>query len=120
MQIIGLRVRIHTLVLLRWSAATIVDGGELNFCYAGDELQKGISKFAPLTAPRDAIFLLDALLVKAHLLDHRTGAGVAPVAGSFSDSGGQYVGMVRATDRLRGIEMAEMNKDNTEVLLVIL
>jgi hypothetical protein len=105
---------------MRWSATTIVDGDEVNCLYAGDELRKGISKFAPLTAPRDAIFLLDALLVKAHLLDHRTGAGVAPIAGSFSDSGGQYVGMVRATERLRGIEMAEMNKDNTEVLLVIL
>jgi hypothetical protein len=101
---------------MRWSATTIVDGDEVNFLYAGDELRKGISKLAPLTAPRNAIFLLDALRVKAHLLDHRTGAGVAPIAGSFSDSGGQYVGMVRATERLRGIEMAEMNKDNTEVL----
>lgn len=68
----------------------------------------------------DAIFLLDALLVKTHLLDLRTGAGVAPIVEFFSDFDGQYMGMVRATERLRGIEMAEMNKDNTAVLLVTL
>jgi hypothetical protein len=74
---------------MRWSATTIVDGDEVNCLYAGDELRKGNSKFAPLTAPRDAIFLLDALLVKALHLDLRTVAGVAPTVGFFLDSGGQ-------------------------------
>jgi hypothetical protein len=89
MQIIGLQVRIHTLVLLRWSAMMIVGGDELNCLYAGDEPRKGISKLASITAPPDAIFLLDALLDKAHLLDLRTVAGVAPTVGFFLDSGGQ-------------------------------
>jgi hypothetical protein len=67
----------------------IVGGDELNCLYAGDEPRKGISKLASITAPPDAIFLLDALLDKTHLLDLRTVAGVAPTVGFFLDSGGQ-------------------------------
>ncbi|XP_047054529.1 zinc finger BED domain-containing protein RICESLEEPER 3-like [Lolium rigidum] len=79
----------------------IVVGDELNCLYAGDELRKGISKLASFTAPPDAIFLQDALLDKAHLLDLRTVAGVAPTVGFFLDSGGRRWKW-REKERFRG------------------
>jgi hypothetical protein len=38
-------------------------------------------------APRDALLHQVAILVEAHLLDHLSVAGTAPIVGSFSDAG---------------------------------
>jgi hypothetical protein len=81
--------RIHTLKRTVWSA-TAIDGedGE-KFADSGEVLREEFLKLGRFQAPLDASFRTHALRVEAHLQVLRTGAGAAPVVGSFLDSGDQ-------------------------------
>jgi hypothetical protein len=84
-----LRTRNLTPSLPRWVAAMMVVGDDGRIKLSGEPERKGTPKFARLLAPLDSCFRTHDLRVEAHLQVLRTGAGAAPVVGSFLDSGDQ-------------------------------
>jgi hypothetical protein len=68
-----LETRNLTLILPRWSTASIVGGDELNLADTSDELRKKITKFARLRPSLEAIFLPEGVEDEAHLQDLTVG-----------------------------------------------
>jgi hypothetical protein len=71
-----------TVVLFRWSTASIADGGGRSFADSGEHLRRRTAKFAQLRDPLHDSTHLDDLQNKAVLLDHAKDSGVAPIGGS--------------------------------------
>jgi hypothetical protein len=76
-----LETRNLTLILPRWSTASIVGGDELNLADTGDELRKKITKFARLWPSQEAIFLPEEVEDEAHLKDLTVGLETDSIGG---------------------------------------
>jgi hypothetical protein len=90
-----------TTELIGCSRKTGMVGVELVDRISGELRRKGTSKLTLLPAPPDALLRQVGILVEAHLLDLLSVAGMAPVVGSFSDSGGSLRMRSRDRGRLR-------------------
>jgi hypothetical protein len=109
-----------TLKLKVWSAPAIVDGDGEEFAIPDDLLRKKMMKLSRFLAPLDACLRPDAPLDETLLLDQATSSGVAPVDGFVFNSGDSEWIVARDRERLRGIEVAEVNKACTVVLSIYL
>jgi hypothetical protein len=94
----------------------IVGGDGEKFADSGEVLRKKLLKLGRFLAPLDACFRTPALRDEAHLLDLLTVAGAALFVDFFSNSGGQYMRMVRARERAGENGLVEMNKDGMTML----
>jgi hypothetical protein len=83
-------------------------------------LQKGLVKLGLSLASPDACLLPKDLHVEAHLLDLLSDAGASPIVGFWLDAGDGFQMKSMNREGLREIGWAEVNKDGTAVILVLL